>query len=429
MTEQKLIRAVGLKEVIALTINGIIGAGIFALPATAGKILGIASPIAFILAGFFSSLIVLCFAELGSRYDRTGGAYLYAHEAFGSAFAFLVGWMYFLARVTSAGALCNAMIGFISYFGLIGTPLRILIILLTFAFLGIVNYIGIKFSSHVMNFLTATKLIPLLLFIGIGLFFVNWNVFSGISFPPAKPLMETLLLAMFVFSGFEIVAVPGGEIVNPQKTVPRGLLLGTIATIIIYFFIQVIVVGVHPDLNVSQSPVAETASHFLGSAGGKVISLGAILSTLGTMLLLTLTAPRILYAMSLQDQMPGLFQKIHPRFRTPYVSIVLVTLVITIVAVSGKFRELATLSAMARLLTYVGSAFALLRLRQKIPSPDTFRVPGGPVVPILTILISFLLLTAATPQQWKTGILALLVGMVLYLLSRITGSSGAATKA
>ncbi|MGH9857313.1 MAG: APC family permease [Acidobacteriota bacterium] len=417
MSEKRLIRAVGLKSVIALTINGIIGAGIFALPATAGKILGIASPIAFILAGFFACLIVLCFAELGSRYDRTGGAYLYAHEAFGGVFAFLVGWMYFLARISSVAALSNAMVDFATYFGTIQTPLRVTLILLTFLFLGGANYIGIKFSSRAINVLTAGKLIPLFLLIGAGLFFVDWQTFSGITFPPVKPLFETLLLAMFVFSGFEIVAVPGGEIVNPQKNVPHGLLIGTIFTIIIYFLIQVVVVATHPDLNNARSPLAEAAAQFLGPWGGNLISAGAIFSTLGCMLLLVLAAPRILYAMSLQEQMPVLLQKIHPRFRTPHVSIVLITVLAALVAVSGKFRELATLSAMARLVTYVGAALALLKLRRKNPSPESFHVPGGPAVPLLTILLSLLLLTAATPAQWRTGLIALAVGILLYILS------------
>ncbi len=418
MSEQKLIRAVGLKEVIALTINGIIGAGIFALPATAGKILGIASPIAFILAGLFACIIVLCFAELGGRYDRTGGAYLYASEAFGGAFAFVIGWMYFLARLSSVAALCNAMIGFISHFGSIGTMLRVGIILLTFFLLGGANYIGIKFSSRVINFLTAAKLIPLLLFIGIGLFFVNWNLFSGMKFPAFSPLAETLLLAIFVFSGFEIVAVPGGEIVNPQKTLPRGLLIGTILTIVIYFLIQVVSVATHPDLTSAQSPLAEAAVQFMGSGGGTLMSAGAIVSTLGTMLLLVLAAPRILYAMSVHDQMPRFLQAIHPRFRTPHIATVLITALAALITISGTFSQLATLSAMARLVTYAGAALSLLKLRRKDPSPETFRVPGGPVLPVLTILISLLLLTAATIQQWLTGSLALLVGILVYLLTR-----------
>jgi amino acid transporter len=415
--EQKLIRAVGLKEVIALTINGIIGAGIFALPASAGKILGVASPIAFVFAGLFACIIVLVFAELGGRYDQTGGAYLYAQKAYGGVFAFLIGWMYFLARLSSMAALCNGMIGFIGHFHEIHTQLRVAIILLTFSLIGGANYIGIRFSSRVIDFLTAAKLIPLLLFIIVGSFFVNWSVFSGVQFPQWSPLSETLLLAMFVFSGFEIIAVPGGEIISPQKTLPRGLLIGTIFTIVVYFLIQIVTVGTHPNLASAQSPLAEAASHYLGNGAGAVISIGAVISTLGTMISLVLVGPRILYAMALHRQMPQFLSRVHSRFRTPHVATVLVATVGAVITLTGTFEKLAKLSAMARLVTYAGSAIALLELRKKDPSPNTFRVAGGVVLPVLTILISALLLTAATGEQWKIGLIALGAGVVLYLFS------------
>jgi amino acid transporter len=136
------------------------------------------------------------------------------------------------------------------------------------------------------------------------------------------------------------------------------------------------------------------------------------------MLLLILAAPRILYAMALHQQMPSLFEKVHPRFRTPHVSILLVTILATLVAISGQFDELAKLSAMARLVTYAGSALALVWLRRKIPSPaGTFRVPGGAFIPVLTILISILLLTAATPEQWLIGSIAMVAGLLLYFVS------------
>jgi amino acid transporter len=196
-------------------------------------------------------------------------------------------------------------------------------------------------------------------------------------------------------------------------------LAGTIFTIGLYFLIQLVVVATHPDLETAQSPLAEAAADFMGAAGGNLISAGAIFSTLGCMLLLVLAAPRILYAMSLQDQMPAVLQAVHPRFRTPHLAIALVTLLAALVAVSGKFRELATLSAMARLVTYAGSALALLKLRRTADaSPDTFRVPGGPLIPALTILISLLLLSAATPEQWRTGSIALVAGLLLYFLMK-----------
>jgi len=419
VSEPKLIRAVGFKEIISLTINSIIGAGIFALPATAAKLLGIASPIAFLVAGLLALIIVLCFAELGGRFDRTGGAYLYATEAFGAGlFSFLIGWMFFLSRLTSVAALSNAMVDFLEYFMPLVASWRAILIVITIGLLGLINYLGIRFSSRLINAFTAAKLLPLLLFIGIGLFFVDWKMFSGIHFPAVRPLSETLLVAIFVFSGFEIIGVPAGEVLNPQKTLPRGLLAGTTSAIVIYFLIQVVAVANHPDLGGSKSPIAETAAHFMGSGAAGIITVGAVISTIGTMLAIVLAGPRILFAMSLQNQMPLPFGKIHPKLRTPHFAIFFFTAVSVCIALSGKFASLATLSAMARLVTYAGSVLVLLHLRRKQPSPHTFRIPGGPVLPALALVVSLYLLTAATKAQWIAGSIALAVGFILYAVRR-----------
>jgi len=226
------------------------------------------------------------------------------------------------------------------------------------------------------------------------------------------------LIAVFVFSGFEIIGVPAGEIINPQKTLPRGLLAGTITTILIYFLIQVVAVANPPDLASARSPIAETASTFLGAQAGKFITIGAVISTIGTMLALVLAGPRILFAMAVQNQMPELFGKIHQRFRTPHIAIFLFTVTAGAIAISGKFAGLATLSAMARLMTYIGSAAALLMLRRSHPSPRTFRLPGGPVLPVLVIGISFYLLSAATNAQWIAGLITVAAGLLLYGIAR-----------
>ncbi len=423
MSDPGLVRAVGLREIIAITINGIIGAGIFALPAAAGKLLGMASPIAFLIAGAFASIIVLCFAELGSRYDRTGGAYLYALDSFGGAFAFSVGWMFFLARLTSVSALCNAMIGFWTHFFPVITPVREFMILAIFLVVGGTNYIGIRFSSRLINAITAAKLVPLIIFISIGILFVDWKIFSAVRMPALQPLSETLLLAMFVFSGFEITNVAGGEILQPQKNLPRGLLMGALTTVVIYFLIQIVVVATLPDPGSSKSPIADSATGFLGKGAGSLISAGAILSTLGTMLALVLAAPRVLYAMALEKQMPSFLAAIHNRFRTPHVATVLVTAAATLLTITGTFSKLATLSAMARLVTYAGCAIALLKLRKTHPSPGTFRIPGGSVIPVLTIVLSLFLLSAATREQWLIGAAALFASLLFYAVSVVNQRS------
>ena len=414
-SERKLVRAVGLKEIIALTINGIIGAGIFAIPATIGKTLGMSSPIAFVIAGFFCANIVLCFAELGGRYDRTGGAYLYAHEAFGELTAFLIGWMYFLARLTSTAALSNTLAGFLSYFMDVDILLRSTVIVTLLLLLGLINYSGIRSSSRVINFLTIAKLVPLLIFIVGGLSLVEWKAFAQAPFPPAKPLSEALLLAMFAFSGFEVIAIPGAEMINPKRNLPLGILIGTAVTIVVYLLIQVVAVATHPGLADSLSPLAEAAERFLGKKGGTLLTVGAFCSTLGTLTSLLLVGPRILYAMALNRQMPEIFSRVHERFRTPHVAILFTTVLGIVIALSGTFTTLATLSAMARLMTYIGAAVALWVLRRRQASPDTFRAPGGFVIPLLTVLLSLFLLSAATLTHWISGSLALLVGLLLYL--------------
>src|SRR5262249_31362032 len=151
---------------------------------------------------------------------------------------------------------------------------------------------------------------------------------------------------------------------------------------------QTIAVGVDPNVGSSPTPIAEAASLFLGQQGGTIVSTGAVFSTIGTLIAILLVAPRIIYAMALQKQLPELLSAVHPRFRTPHVSIILVAFITIPFALNSNFIRLATLSAMARLATYIGSAFSLLVLRKRFTTRDSFRIPGGPTVPILAILLS-----------------------------------------
>jgi APA family basic amino acid/polyamine antiporter len=420
-SEEKLIRAVGLPGIIALTINGIIGAAIFVMPANVAKILGTSSPIAFIGAGILSMIIAACFAELGGKFDRTGGAYLYASEAYSGAFAFVVGWMFFLGRLTSVAALSNALAGFAGYFVNTASPVRELLITSVLALLGIVNILGIRLSAGVISVLTIIKLIALLTFISVGIVFVKWDVFSTIKFPPVGDLTSALLLVMFAFSGFEVIAVPGAEIINPKRNLPLGLLIGTGITMVIYLLIQIVAVGAFPGLASSKAPLAEASELFMGAKGGLLVGAGAVFSTIGTLISILLVGPRILYAMSLNRQMPHFFSKIHPQYRTPYLAIGFFTILGIVWSLSSTFQDLATLSAMTRLITYIGTAVALLILRKKLPSPDTFRMPGGVITPVVAILLSVFLLTAATKKHIISGSIALAVGVILYLLTLRSG--------
>lgn len=415
--EQKLVRAVGFKGIIALTINAIIGAGIFTVPALVAGTLGISSPIVFALAGLFTLIIVLCFAELSGFFERTGGAYLYAHEAFGGGIiAFLIGWMYFLARLTALAALSNALVGFLGFFFDVSVVLRAILIISAISLLGIINYLGIRLSARVINFLTVAKLSSLLLLICAGFVLLDLSYLKDMRIPPTDSLIPALLVVMFVFTGFEVIAIPGAEVIHPRRNLPLGMLIGTIITILIYLLVQIVAVGADAQLASSKRPLADAAQKLMGIKGGMILSIGAVCSTMGTLMSLLLSGSRILFAMGINEQMPAVFSKVHSKYRTPYVSIVLYTIISIVLTLSGTFTTLATLSAIARLMTYIGSAVALLILRKKISSPDTFRIPGGPVVPVIAILLSLFLLTAATRIHWITGSAAIVVGLVLYLI-------------
>ena len=416
-SEEKLIRAVGFKGVVALTINGVIGASIFVMPANAAHMLGPASPIAFIGAGALAMIVAACFAELGGKFERTGGAYIYAVEAYGGAVAFVIGWMYFLGRLTSVAALSNALVGFAGYFIITASPLREILIVAVLVVLGLINILGIRFSTGMINLLTGLKMTALLVFIIVGIFFVRWGVFSSVRFPPMNDLMATLLLVIFAFSGFEVIAIPGAEIIEPKRNLPLGLLIGTAITIVVYLLIQIVAIGTFPGLASSSAPLAQASELFLGRSGGAFLTAAAVFSTIGTLVSILLVGPRILYAMSLHRQLPSFLSKVHPRYRTPYLAIIFFTIVGTVWSVSSTFQDLAIVSVMARLITYIGTAAAVLILRKKIPSPGTFRIPGGPLIPVLTIVASVTILSASSRKHIITGTIALLVGFAMYFVA------------
>jgi amino acid transporter len=217
-----------------------------------------------------------------------------------------------------------------------------------------------------------------------------------------------------------MTTVPAAEMTHAKRDLPRGILIGTGITMVIYFLIQFVAGAIHPELPSSNRPLAETAEIIMGTKGGVLLTIGAIFSVTGCIMSSMITAPRIIFAMSEQQQLPQIFGKIHPVFRTPYVSTIFFTMLVITVTISSGFVNLATLSAMARLITYVSSAVALIILRRKFQSPDTFRIPGGAAVPVITIFVSLFLLTAATREQWIAGIIALLVGFLLYFVARKT---------
>ncbi|HEY4422903.1 MAG TPA: APC family permease, partial [Pyrinomonadaceae bacterium] len=270
--EADLVRGIRRWDLVAITINGIIGAGIFGLPSNVYKLIGTYSLIAFVACALVVALIILCFAEVSSRFDDTGGPYLYAREAFQPAVAFEVGWLIWLARTTAFAANCNLLINYLSYFWLPATtPLwRASIIVLVVIALAVINLLGIRQAAIVSNAFTVGKLVPIIIFIAAGLFFLNPQAFEFGPSPTTGDFSKSVLLLVYAFTGFEMATIPAGEVRDPQRSLPRALLIAILVVATLYIMIQVVCVGTLPGLAQSSRPLADAGSQFLGAAGGAI---------------------------------------------------------------------------------------------------------------------------------------------------------------
>lgn len=417
-----LVRAVGLAGLIAISLNGVIGSGIFVLPATVASLLGPSSPIAYIIAGGATVLIVLCFAEAGSMFERTGGPYLYAKEAFGPFIGFEIGWMFLLTRLAAAAAISNAFAAYLGYFWpAFATGIgRIAAITLLLLGLALVNLIGIKQGSLTVNVLTVAKMLPLLLFIGAGLFSMDSERYSFLSIPNSSDLRQASLALIFAFGGFENASVPSEEVKNPRKSLPIALLCSISVTALIYILIQIVALGTLPNLAGDPTPLASASRMFLGQVGAAVITLGAILSTAGSNSALVLVGPRILFAMGEAGHLPRALSQIHHRFLTPHISIAAFTIATWVVALYGDFGELVAMSAIARLVFSTSTCLAIPVLRRKRGREGRgFILPGGMLIPLMAAIISIWLLTAVSRKQAIAGLVGLAVGCLLYSVLRL----------
>lgn len=416
----RLERVVGLAGLTAIAVNGVVGSGIFVLPATVALLLGSASPVAYLVAALLTALVVLCFAEAGSRTERTGGPYVYAREAFGPFVGFQVGWLFFITRLTAAAAIANA---FVAYLGVLWPAAasgagRALVLTLLIGAFAVANAAGIRQGAFLVNFLTVAKLLPLLFFVGVGLYYADPARYDILVVPEIGGLREASLLLIFAFGGFENASVPAEEVRQPRKHVPLALLMAIGITTVLYVLIQIVTLGTYPGLAGDPAPLASAARAFMGPGGAVLLTVGAVLSTAGSISALSLVGPRILYALSVGGQFPRAFGRVHPRWHTPHVSIAVFAVATWAVALAGSFAQLAAASVVARLIFSAVTCLAVPVLRSKqADQPATFVIPGGALVPALATLVSLWLLSGMTRTQVIGGAIALAIGALGYLVA------------
>lgn len=417
-SEPKLIRAVTRWQIVGLAINDVIGSGVYLLPAAAALLLGPFSIWAVLLAGCAVAILVLCFAEASSYFDEPGGAYLYTREAFGEFVGFEVGWMTWLARVTSVASLS---VGLALSFGYLWPGAtegwgRVLIITLSLVLLTWVNVIGVKQGAKVAVFLTVTKSVPLVVFICIGIFAIKGDLLSAEN--PSytfDSISEAVLLLLFAYCGFENTPGAAGEFKNPKRDIPFALLTMVFLVTLVYTLVQLVAVGTLPGLAQSDSPLTESAASFSGPWIAVLMSVGAIISIFGNTSNSTLVGPRYLYALAQDGFGHKILARVHPRYHTPAVAILVQSGIALALALSGSFVGLAMLSIIARLATYAGTAAALPILRKRFPDKkNVVRLPGGNTIPIIALVLCAVFLISTTLGNLIAGAIALLVGGLIY---------------
>ncbi|MBX2797302.1 MAG: APC family permease [Myxococcales bacterium] len=416
--------------------NAVIGSGIFLLPGKAAELLGPAAIVALLIAGVFSLLLALCFAEAGARFSGTGAAYIYAESAFGPFVGFQVGWISWVVRLISWAALANGFaLALLTAVGLdteqspalVPTIAASALVALAFA-----NVLGARVGAGVIKLFTVAKLLPLAIFLGVGVLYAGADAFVPFAPQGWDRLGETTLLVLWAYAGFEQTAVVAGETRDPQRTVPLALLSVMGVVLLIYLGTFAVAQGTYPGMAGSDAPIAEAATTFLGSAGALLIAVGIAVSVFGTTSGTALIAPRMVFALSERGQLPPWLSQLHARYGTPVPAIVLTTTISVAIAVSGTFAQLALISVVARFAQFIPTCFAILVFRRRdrlagAASPG-FRVPGGPVIPLLTAALCLALLAQAPTPRLLAGGAAILSGVPIYALWtwRSTGSSTSA---
>lgn len=412
-----LVRAVSRWQLVGLSINDVIGSGVYLLPAAAAALLGTASTLAVIAAGMAVALLVLCFAEASSYFDEPGGAYVYTREAFGDFVGFEVGWMTWLARIASVASLANGFALATAYvWPAAATGInKAVLISVTLGLLAWINVAGVRKGAGTAVTFTILKLLPLVFFVVVGIFYVEWARVSAVTIPPTSAFGEAALLLLFAYGGFENTPAAAGEYRNPRRDVPFAMLTMIVVVTLLYTLVQVVALGTFPGLAGSKSPLAEAAAGFAGRGAALLLTAGAMISIVGNISNTSLMGPRYLFALARDGYGPSPLAQIHPRFRTPANAIVTQMAIALVLALTGSFVKLAMLSIVARLTTYIGTAAAVPILRRRLGQrSEALRLPGGALIPAAALCVSLVFLASAKLPNLIAAGVALALGGLIY---------------
>lgn len=421
-----LVRAIGTGALAANVVNLVVGAGIFVLPALVAVQVGSGAIYAYIVCAVLVGLVFLCFAEAGTRVHSSGGAYAYVETAFGPFAGFLALALFSVGfSMLADAAIANVLVlALASMIPELGQPVpRAIFLTALFGGLAALNIVGVRQGARFVMFITAIKLLPLLLLALVGMTAVRWEYLVAGELPSLERLGGAALLLFFAFGGAESALTPGGEIRDPTRTVPRGMLLGLTGVLVLYLALHGSAQGVlgpeltaHPD-----APLAATAERVLGSWGRLLLVAGAALSIFGSLSGDLLASPRAVYAAARDGLLPPWLAVVHPRFRTPHVAIIVFAALSCTFAITGAFRGLAVVSSAALLVIYLAVSLSVLELRRRNVqvSGRVFLVPGGRAVPVLSCLVVLWVLSHSTADEALGLAILLLLATATYCARRL----------
>ncbi|HLO42811.1 MAG TPA: APC family permease [Leadbetterella sp.] len=414
-------REIGVLGLAANTLNRTIGAGIFVLPAFVASFLGETSILAYLFCGFLMMLIMLCFSEIGSKITSTGGAYAYIHAAFGPYAGFLANTMFWFVGILADAAIANAMADMLSiYFPSFSEiTIRAIFFLLVFGSFALVNVLGVKHGDNMVKINTFIKLVPLIILIVAGFYVTSAENLKWHSLPSISKLGEASLLLFFAFAGGEASLNVSGELKNPQKVVPLGILSGIGAVVLFYILIQTVSQGVLGAelIKYKEAPLAAVANKVLGSFGSTLMMAGAVFSMFAALSGSVLSYPRVIFAGANRGWMPKIMAKVHPKFATPFVAIISYAALDFVFSISGGFKQLAIIASASLLVVYFGVVAATIKLRlQEKGKTEGFRLPFGVGIPILAAISILWFLSNLALKEITSLVIFLGILSVLYLL-------------
>ena len=425
-TDEGLKRVVGVQGLALTIVNFTIGAGIFALPAIVGIQMGAFGIFSYVFCGIMLASIMLCYADIGTRVTSTGGSYAYVEAAFGPFAGFIVNWLFFFGwGILGDAALMNILADSLSVMLPVFTNpwMRALLFFVLIGFMALINIRGAKLGIGFVKIITIIKLLPL-----IGLIIFGFSQIKSVNLhwehiPSLKTFGNTALILFFAFAGFETALNVSGEIKNPKRTIPLGILLGGTLVLIIYILLQTLTQGVLGSQMAAfkDAPLAAVAEKIVGPIGAGILLITAAISCFSAVSGDVLCTPRMLFAGANDGLFPKFLGRVHPKFATPHLAIISYATLIFIFSVSGGFKQLAVLASAAILLIYLAVILSTIKLRMKKQdaAEKTFKLPGGLIIPCIGIAAIIWLLTSLTAPEIYSTVIFIAVICVIYFAMKL----------